>query len=319
MSKNHADTEKIVSVRNLVIGHPEFDNAYKIINNAYSLREKFNSPQNIICVGQSGTGKSTLKEKIKNNYPRYIQDNQAFIPVLVVDTPSVPTVKNLAEEMLLQLGDVRYNKGSTIEKTNRILNYMKKCDVKLLIFDELQHFIDQGKKRTPHEVSDWLKTVIDKAGASTILMGLSRCEGILKINEQLRRRFCKRIDIRPFNLNEAESRSSFVGVIKILDHHFSLRNKIDLKDKNILTSIYFATNGIIDYMIKLFIGAFEVAIETNTGGLSKECFYCAFKENIWVEGINKLNPFSDDFINMNLDKPGMPFHKFEIDQVERVE
>ena len=143
--------QKIASLRTLFINHPQFDRAYDVVTHAYQMKTHVNSALNIICVGQSGTGKSTLKEKVKITYPAQQNDEKKIIPVLVVDTPSVPTIKNMAEEMLIQLGDPRFNKGSAIDKTNRVLNYLIKCEVKMIIFDELQHFIDQGNRRTPHE------------------------------------------------------------------------------------------------------------------------------------------------------------------------
>ena len=243
------------------------------------------------------------------SYPVTQTDDKFIIPILIVDTPSVPTVKNLAEEMLNQLGDPKFNKGSAIEKTNRILNYLDQCEVKMVIFDELQHFIDQGKRRTPYEVSDWLKTVIDKAKVSTVLMGLDRSEELLRVNEQLRRRFSRRVDIHPFDINKKESREAFLGVISVLDKKVGLPNGIDLRNKQTITSFYFATNGVIDYLVKLFIGAFEQAIYREESTLTRECFESAFNQNIWQEGIGKLNPFHQDFIGEKLDKPGMPFHR----------
>lgn len=304
--------QKIASLRKLVINHPQFEKAYQAIVNAYQMKSCVDSAQNIICVGQSGTGKSTLKEKLKISYPVTETAEKFIVPVLVVDTPSVPTVKNIAEEVLIQLGDPQFNKGSAIEKTNRILNYIDRCEVKMVIFDELQHFIDQGKKRTPYEVSDWLKTLIDKAGVSTVLMGLDRSEELLKVNEQLRRRFSKRVDISPFDISDKESRESFIGVISILDKKVGLSTPIDLRNKDLIQAFYFATNGIIDYLVKLFMGAYEQAIRAEHSELTWECFQVAFNENIWVEGIGKLNPFHRDFNLEKLDKPGMPFHRFNM-------
>ncbi|MBU1297081.1 MAG: TniB family NTP-binding protein [Gammaproteobacteria bacterium] len=304
--------KKLAMLRKLVINHPQFDKAYQAIVDSYQMKTYVDVPQNIICVGQSGTGKSTLKEKMKLAYPRVQGSEKITIPILVVDTPSVPTVKNIAEEMLIQLGDPQFNRGSAIDKTNRILNYINICEVKMVIFDELQHFIDQGKRRTPHEVSDWLKTVIDKAKVSTVLMGLDRSEEILRVNEQLRRRFSRRVDIRPFDINEKESRVSFIGVIQILDEKIELPNRIDLRDKGLIKSLYFATNGIIDYLVKLFIGAYEQAIKMSYNGLTMECFRIAFTECIWVEGIGKLNPFNENFIYEKLDQVGMPFHQMSV-------
>ncbi|MFT2098389.1 TniB family NTP-binding protein [Marinomonas sp. 2405UD66-6] len=310
--------QKLASLRKLVINHPQFDKAYQAIVDSYQMKTYVDTPQNIICVGQSGTGKSTLKEKMKLTYPRVRGSEKLVIPILVVDTPSVPTVKNIAEEMLIQLGDPQFNKGSAIEKTNRILNYLEMCEVKMVIFDELQHFIDQGKRRTPYEVSDWLKTVIDKAKVSTVLMGLDRSEEILKVNEQLRRRFSRRIDIRPFDINEKESRESLIGVIRILDEKIGLPESIDLRDKSLIKSLYFATNGIIDYLVKLFIGAYEQTAKMNYNGLKKECFQVAFTECIWVEGVGKLNPFNENFVHHKLDRIGMPFHRMSVSSEERL-
>lgn len=304
--------KKIASLRKLVINHPQFEKAYQAIISAYQIKLCADSAQNIICVGRSGTGKSTLKEKLKITYPICEKDEKFIIPILVVDTPSVPTVKNMAEEVLIQLGDPQFSKGSAIEKTNRILNYIDLCEVKMVIFDELQHFIDQGKKRTPHEVSDWLKTLIDKAGVSTVLMGLDRSEELLRVNEQLRRRFSKRVDICPFDIKDKDSRKNFIGVIHTLDKKVGLPSSIDLSNKELIQSFYFATNGIIDYLVKLFMGAYEQAIRTRQNELTRECFQVAFNENIWVEGTGALNPFHKDFNRENLDKPGMPFHRLNI-------
>ncbi|EHP5029872.1 TniB family NTP-binding protein [Vibrio cholerae] len=310
--------KNMASIRSLVINHPQFDHAYQAIVNAYQMKALINSAQNIICVGQSGTGKSTLKEKMRFSFPEVETCEKKIIPILVVDTPSVPTVKNIAEEMLIQLGDPRFNKGSAIEKTNRILNYLDKCEVQMVIFDELQHFVDQGKRRTPLEVSDWLKTVIDKAGVSTVLMGLERSEAILEVNEQLRRRFSRRVDIPPFSIRTKESRATFLGVIRVLDEKVDLPVRINLQDKELILSLFFASNGIIDYLVKLFIGAYEQAIKLDYDKLDKECFYIAFTECIWAEGIGNLNPFHEGFKYEHLDKPGMPFHRVISNESKRV-
>jgi hypothetical protein len=317
MELTYEQQKVIADVRNLVISHPEFNFAYKTIAAAYQLNKNVAVAEHIICVGSSGTGKSTIKQKLNEDFHRTSKSEALNIPILIVDTPAVPTVKNFAEEVLIQLGDPNFAKGSAIEKTNRILRYLDKCEVKLIIFDELQHFIDQGKRRTPFEVSDWLKTLIDKAGVSTVLMGLERSEQILRVNEQLRRRFSKRIDIRPFDLEEKESRDNFIGVIQKLDEQLDLKKRIDLSDKELVISMFFATNGIIDYLVKLLIGAYEHAIKNNRNVIEKSSLREAFKSNIWNKGIGKFNPFNKSFIRTKLDKPGMPFNNADNFEVER--
>lgn len=312
MNLNNEKMEVIAELKRMIINHSQFDRAYEKLLQAYQMNVVTGVCEHIICVGQSGTGKSTLKEKIKQNINAIKNSEKIVTPVLVVNTPALPTVKNLAEEMLMQLGDFRYFSGSTIQKTTRVHNYLDQCEVKMIIFDELQHFIDRGKERKSHEVSDWLKTVIDQSKCSVVLMGLERCEYLFRINEQLRRRFSKRIDIYPFSISDQNSLIEFIGVILAILEKTNMSLRFNLKNNELISRIYYATDGVIANIIKLFIGVIELIDIYSDSKLDNKTFEEAFIQNIWIEGKNEFNPFNKNFFWKKLDKPGMPFHSEDI-------
>lgn len=307
MHNHQALFQVIADLKRTVIRYPQFDQAYQQIETVLTLKRSVNIAQHLLCIGAAGTGKSTLKREIEKVYPRIETKNHPLIPVLVVDTPAIPTVKNVAESMLVQLGDPLADKGSAINKTVRILSYLELCNVELLIFDELQHFIDQGKKNTPYQVADWLKSLIDQANIPTVLMGLERSEQILKINEQLRRRFNRRIHLTSFPIDTKEEYQIFAGVIMKLLSLIPTSYALNLQDIDLLNRIHYATNGIIDYIVKLILSAYEIALE-NGSALDQTILGQAFKESIWMDCSHQLNPFHTDFKWIRLDKMGMPFH-----------
>jgi hypothetical protein len=296
-------------VSRLIVKHPSFNQAYQALKDAYLFNRQTGLSKNYWLVGPSGTGKTTLMDMLVKEFPPVELDDRRSIPVLPINIPALPTIKNLAEEILVQLGDPLFHRGSAIDKTIRILHLIKVCDVKLIVFDEMQHFIDRGHKRAPAEVADWLKTLIDRAQISTVIMGLERTQIILDSNEQLRRRFCRRIDLRPFNLECATSRSHFLGVIKKIDTTLGLPTALDLQQPGIARQLHFATNGIMDYMVKLMLGAYQLALNGELPGIDQNCLQAAFSESIWVEGVGKLNPFHPDFFGERLDQRGMVFYK----------
>lgn len=296
-------------VSRLIIKHPGFNQAYQLLKDAYLFNEQTGLSKNYWLVGPSGTGKTTLMEMLVKEFPPVEYVDRKRIPILAINIPALPTIKNLAEEMLVQLGDPLFHRGSAIDKTNRILHLIKASDTKLILFDEMQHFIDRGHKRAPAEVADWLKTLIDKAQISTVIMGLEGTQIILDANEQLRRRFSRRIDLKPFDLESTTSRAHFLGVIKKIDATLGLSVPLNLQLEGMARQLHFATNGIMDYMVKLMLGAYHVAVSHDLPGIDRECLEEAFSESIWVEGVGKLNPFNPNFIGQRLDQRGMVFYK----------
>lgn len=296
------------SLKQSVIRYPQFNMAYRQIVSILELKKATGIAQHLLCIGAAGTGKSTLKSEIKKSYPEIRDTAILTIPVLTVDTPAIPTVKNVAESILLTLGDPLANKGTIANKTVRILSYLDACGVQLIIFDELQHFIDQGKKNTPYQVSDWLKNLVDNANIPTVLMGLERSEQILRVNEQLRRRFNQRICLKAFNLKDKLEYQTFSGiVVKLRDLH-GYPMDFNIKSSEALERLHYATNGIIDYIVKIMLGAFEVAFREGQTTITQESFYKAFLQVIWHDAPDELNPFHQKFTWQSLTKLHMPFH-----------
>ena len=84
---------------------------------------------------------------------------------------------------------------------------------------------------------------------------------------------------------------------------------LDLQQPSIARQLHFATNGIMDYMVKLMLGAYQIAVNLELPGIDRNCLQAAFSESIWVEGLGKLNPFNPDFFGERLDQRGMVFYK----------
>jgi len=298
----------ISHVQNNVIQYPSVTKLLMKFRQAVLFRESTGNPRNCMVYGRPGVGKTTLRKCIEQEFPPIQEVDRTIYPVLTVTIPSRPTVKNVAEEILATLGDECFAKGSSVEKTKRIINYVKDMNVKAFIFDEMQHFVDGGNKNTPREVADWLKVLIDTSKASTILLGTESAKEILNINSQLSRRFSDVVELEPLSISTPKDYSQFAAMVRHIDMMLKLPNQIDYMDSKLIVAIHFATNGIMDYIVKLLVRAYEIAIFNGYTQITRKLLEEAFTGSIWNDGIGELNPFNPKFVNRYLDyKKNMPF------------
>lgn len=298
------------SIRHQVIEFNAFREGWQKIDQVHRRGRHAHIAGGLLLVGQSGAGKTTLIEHYRDNFPTIHHPEQTIVPVLVVQTPAMPTVKNLAEAILHALCDPDVNKGSTEEKTRRIFKLLMACNVELLIIDEFQHFCDTRRRSAANQVADWLKSVLNVARIPVVVVGLPRAETVIHSNEQLARRFSSAIDLRPFNYHTNEGKLEFRGLLKAIHSYIPIQC-IDLHEANLALRFFVATNGLIDYIAKIVDEAVQLAGRNKIPCIDWSVLAQAFEEAVWRNVPPKLNPFNPDAELRQLNKAGEPFEHWD--------
>lgn len=301
----------IVDFRAKLVRYPAYLKAIDAIQRCHEMgRYALEEPSCLLITGVSGCGKSTIRKEYAKQYPSRRLVDRTKIIVLQLELPSQPTIKNVAERILIELGDPFPEKGSAEGKTARIIKLFRECGVELVFLDEFQHFIDHAGKKIEYRVADWLKHLINSTKVPFVLMGLPRCEKILEINEQLRRRFTPRVELMPFDFLNKNARINFASLLKSLEKNLPFSGASVLTDKNIVRLMYYATYGLIDYVMKLISEAIFIALKEGRKSICQRTLEHAFRKAIWTKAPDDKNPFHSDFKSRILNQAGEPFYGY---------
>lgn len=299
-------------LRNKLIKYPTYVGAIGAIEKCHlygrQLREE---PDCLLITGVSGVGKSTIRKSYAAKYPRRELEERTIIPVIQMEIPTSPTIKNVAERILNVLGDPYAEKGSAESKTARIIKLFKECYVEIVILDEFQLFIDNSAGKVEYKVADWLKQLINATKVPFVLTGLPRCKRILEVNEQLRRRFLPQLSLEPFSIKTKSQALEFSDLLYTLDSQIPFANKSAFAESAVISLVYYATHGLIAHLMKLVGGAVRISLEENKDRVDMDALSRAFKANLWGKVGVEGNPFESDFIPRKLNKDGEPFSGYD--------
>lgn len=294
------------TLRKEIIEHSTFTNAIREIARLHERGRLANVAEGLLLVAQTGSGKTTVLEYYERRFPRETTRKGFHIPVLRVDTPESPTVKSLAEAILYALKDPGAAKGTATEKTNRIIHFFKECYVELLMIDEFQHFFDGRWNAESRRISDWLKNLINKVNIPVVLAGLPRAISVVNSNPQLRRRFGAPHYMKPFGFDTENEKREFRAILKGIRQALPVEC-IDISEVNIASRFYFATHGLLDYVVKIIDDAVSRKCNAQKDLLSLNDFAEAFKRTVWLNAPDLLNPFLANTKLRLLNKPLEPF------------
>lgn len=307
---NLAEFDALRVFTNQYLQFPTFVAAFAEIDRLVKLYRQTGIGQHLLVTGESGTGKTTLCKALVEHYPRSTLPDRDVIPVLVVPIPPAATIASVAESMLTRLGDPDPTRGTTSSKTVRAGHLARACGVELLMFDEANHIQDRGQSPTQYMVGDWLKSLMDEMSVPTVLLGLPRVEDLLKVNEQLRRRFTRRVHMAlgqdPNNSIETQCLQLFTSLTPLLPVPF---DKGSTTWHEFAHRLHAATDGRIAYVKSLMVGAIRLVFEQELSEISLKDLEAAFSVEIWPQGVGALNPFSPDFDFRRLDRSGEPFER----------
>lgn len=299
------------TLRHTVIEHQIFQEAIREIARIHQRGLSSNSWEGLLLIAQTGTGKSTLLKYYAEQFPRYEGDSGVEIPVLYVSTPESPSVRDLAEAVLDAFGDPAADRGTTRAKTRRIIHFIKRCGVELLLIDEFQHFAD-GSIKEAKRVSDWLKLLMDAIKRPVVLAGLPRSMAVVNRNPQLRRRLGAPYYMRPFAYQRPEQRIVFRAVLKKIHGLIPAQCECPpLHSVDLTQRFYYASLGLLDYVIKVVETAVSKTAQRHGGKVTLPALAEAFEESVWRFAPTDLNPFSPEPILRPLRQRGEPFEVWD--------
>lgn len=294
------------TLRKQIIEHPKFTLAIREIARLHERGKLAGVAEGMLLIAQTGSGKSTVLKYYERKFPRTQSKGGTRIPVLRVDTPESPTVKTLAEAILFAMGDLAAAKGTASAKTNRIVHFFKECCVELLFIDEFQHFYDGRRTAESQRVADWLKNLINQVQIPVILAGLPRSIAVVNANPQLRRRFGAPHYMQPFGFDSLDEKLEFRGVLNGIQSRLPVPC-ISLSENNMAQRFYFASHGILDYVVKIIDDAVSRSGTDSGEALTQRSFEAAFKRTVWLDAPDNLNPFSTGATLRLLNKTLEPF------------
>ncbi|CAJ0691463.1 TniB family NTP-binding protein [Ralstonia holmesii] len=289
---------------------PPFVAAANLIESNIALYRETGVAHHLLVLGESGAGKSSLCKWIERKYPRFALRERDVVPVLVVSVPIAATIASVAEDMLAELGDPSPLAGTVSARTARVITLCHACRVEMILFDEAQHVHDRGQATTHYMVGDWLKSLIDQAGVPTVFLGLPRLEQLLQVNEQLRRRFSRRVRLA---LGQSDTETIYAECLQLfISLGACLPVPLSCGDcgwDELGMRLYYASDGRVAYIKKLMTAALRLALELDAASIGPELLEQAFTAEIWWQGVDALNPFNSAFEFRRLDRGNEPFEQ----------
>lgn len=258
--------------------------------------------------GLSGVGKSTIIRAYEAQFPRVFEQHRTRIPVLFVAVPSAPTVRSLAGAVLEAIGDQKSHRGTAPEKTTRIRQFFKRCGVELLLLDEFQHLFYAPTASAFRDATDWLKNLLEETGVGMVACGLRASEYVIDSNEQLARRFSQRIRIEPFSFENEDDFKEFRGILRAFEATLPIPPVTPLHEVNLARRFWVGSYGLLDYVIKILEGAVSAANLAQLETLDLDVYAAGFRNRVWRDVPDRLNPFHAESPLRPLDRPGELFH-----------
>lgn len=291
--------------------HWRFRKAMHAIGELHASRRKYGIGGGLLLKGPSGAGKTTMLNAYLESFPRTYEAERTRIPVLLVTVPPSPTSLSLACAILEALGDKRNRRGNAWDQTARIHELFATCGVEMVLVNEFQHIFYAQNLNAYRDLIDWLKTFLEKSKVGMVACGMSEAEAVVDSSEQLARRFSKRIRLTPFAIDQTEDFQEFRGVLKALAPHLPFPTETPLHESNLARRIHVGSYGLIDYVIKILEGAVSVTASAGLNIIDLQTLAAGFRDQVWCDVPERLNPFHPESVLRPLDRPGERFHRYD--------
>jgi hypothetical protein len=129
-----------------------------------------------------------------------------------------------------------------------------------------------------------------------VLIGLPEAETVFQFNPQLSRRFANRHNLSPFEWS-ADVGKEFRTFLHAVESQLPLLEPSDLASEEMALRFYYASDGIVAYVMKLVRYGAHLALKQGQEKLDLNVLAIAFDKYVKADKLTKHNPFlTDEFL-----------------------
>lgn len=213
---------------------------------------------NLLIIGPTNNGKSTLIEKFLRDNPPIVPNDDWYgkhveIPVLAIQMPSGPDIKRFYGTILYKIG-LRVPRSQRIGSLESdVLTYLKQLKVKMLVIDEI-HNVLSGRAPQQREFLNLLRFLGNELRVPLVCVGTKEAYLAIRSDDQLENRF-EPFPLPPWGMGEEYNSllASFAAI-------FPLQKKSDLLVPAIAQRILLKTGGVLGEISTLLTKAASWAV-----------------------------------------------------------
>ena len=254
-------------VEEILIRHRFFNRVIARLRRCAAVaRQRIGDPPCMALVGDTGVGKTTIIEAFLKERRRQETPEGSRIPYLYDLLPARATIKGTAGSLLEALGDPNASRGTLWNMQSRLIDYIRRCKVEMLLLDEIQQLVDKRFGRVLDDVMDFLKVLVKKTRVPLVLIGQRQAaETILHhpAADQLARLVGRPLVLRPFPWDRAHPATirEFRALLRAIDEALPLERS-GLDDMERAQRIHVATAGSLGNIMELTRESAHTAIMT---------------------------------------------------------
>ena len=249
------DKERIVKIQEqTLIPYKQATYLLDELEMLYNTPKKDRMP-NLLIIGHTNNGKSTILKKFMSNYPDYVDELGISKPIVFIQAP-ISGGSNALYEKILDATNSPYSTHSTASrKEQQALSILKALKTNMLIIDEFQDIFHGGSQRQKSFLAT-VKHLSNQLQIPIVAAGVEQVQRVISADPQMANRF------EPMHLPLWEFNDEFLTLLATIEKTLPLKEASLLHTKKIAATLYEMSEGIIGELMTIISRASVIAIKT---------------------------------------------------------
>lgn len=218
-------------------------------------RPKVHRASNMLIVGRSNNGKSTLMREFCYRNEAVCEDDTDGVraPVVLIEAPEVPDAKRLYYNILDAIGSPVRSSYHVTKSARQVKELFVQMGVRVLIVDEIHNLLHAGHHKL-FTFGNLLKTMTNTMGFTFVFVGTKEAKAVLRAMPQLGSRF------KSFVLPQWQMDEDYFRLLDTFESIIPLRQPSRLSDPALALDILQRAEGLFGEILDLLYTAAEKAI-----------------------------------------------------------